>query len=124
VFIFQADANYIFIERELSPQEWKIVYTMQEKSAQIERQVWPEQAAPMRRDPAMIVNLDDQFFLGPEGARNPYVSFGALDPCITVERLGEQLHIAARFNIETTILNYSSTERFECSGIFYCTYID
>lgn len=65
-----------------------------------------------RIEPAMIVNLDDQFPIGPETASNPYTSVGVLAPCITIERHGQQLHIAARFNIETTIQNYSSANRY------------
>lgn len=62
--------------------------------------------------PAMIVNLDDRLFSGPtRGTGSPYTSLGVLDPCITVERHGHELHIAARFNIETTILHYNSHKR-------------
>lgn len=38
----------------------------------------------------------------------PYTSVCILDPCITIERHGGKLHVAARFNIETTILQYHS----------------
>jgi hypothetical protein len=40
-----------------------------------------------------------------------YASVSILDPVITIERHGGKYHIAARFNIETTILDYHSRKR-------------
>jgi len=62
-------------------------------------------------EPAMFVDLEDQYFLGPDNGKEPYTSFCILDSIITVERHGKEIHIAARFNIETTILRYSSQKR-------------
>jgi len=42
----------------------------------------------------------------------PYASICVLDPLITVERHSNNYHIAARFHLETTILDYSTHERF------------
>ncbi|KAL3477170.1 hypothetical protein BJX99DRAFT_257646 [Aspergillus californicus] len=49
--------------------------------------------------------IKDQWFKGPNGS--PYTSIGVLDPLITVERHHGKYHITARFNIETTILDYN-----------------
>ena len=67
----------------------------------------------LHEQPAIIVDLNDQFFRGPVSQKDqkgiaPYTSVSILDPCITIERHGGRLHIAARFNIETTILQYHS----------------
>jgi hypothetical protein len=79
---------------------------------------WEEYQHPqMRKAPAMIVNLDDQSFLGPEEGGDSYTSIGVLNPCITIERHGQQIHIAARFNIETTIQDYSSAKRFASQAV-------
>ena len=48
--------------------------------------------------------------VGPKGKR-PYASICILDPVITVERHDEKYHVAARFNIETTILHYEMQKR-------------
>ncbi|KAL3485032.1 hypothetical protein BJX62DRAFT_243363 [Aspergillus germanicus] len=58
-------------------------------------------------------HLQDLTFTGPQpNTRNtkikPYVSIAILDPIITIERRHGKYHIAARFNIETAILNYAS----------------
>lgn len=62
-------------------------------------------------EPALYVDLDDQYFVGPSNRKEAYASFHVLDPIITVERHGDEFHIAARFNIETTILGYGSRKR-------------
>lgn len=54
--------------------------------------------------------IGNQYFTGPKN--RPYVSICVLDPLITVERHREKYHIAARFNIETTILDYNTHQRF------------
>ncbi|KAL2797368.1 hypothetical protein BJX66DRAFT_297695 [Aspergillus keveii] len=58
-------------------------------------------------------HLQDLTFTGPQpNSRNtkikPYASIAILDPIITIERRHGKYHIAARFNIETAILNYTS----------------
>jgi hypothetical protein len=45
---------------------------------------------------------------GPSNATSPYASISILDPLITIERHHGKYHVAARFNIETTILNYEN----------------
>jgi hypothetical protein len=40
-----------------------------------------------------------------------YASISILDPIITIERHHQKYHVAARFNIETTILNYENRTR-------------
>jgi hypothetical protein len=55
--------------------------------------------------------LHDLSFHGPSAASKPYVSVSILDPITTVERHHGKYHIAARFNIETTILNYEGRTR-------------
>ncbi|KUL82951.1 hypothetical protein ZTR_10280 [Talaromyces verruculosus] len=54
-------------------------------------------------------DVKDLSFRGPEG--NEHVMVSILDPVITVEYHKEHYHIAARFNIETTILHYESHKR-------------
>jgi hypothetical protein len=61
----------------------------------------------------MFIDLQDQYSLGPNNGKTPYASFCILDPVITVERHDGNLHIAARFNLETTILRYSSHKRLD-----------
>ncbi|KAL5593038.1 hypothetical protein FOBRF1_012140 [Fusarium oxysporum] len=54
-------------------------------------------------------HLQDLTFTGPHGRkRQAYASIAILDPIITIERHHGKYHIAARFNIETAILNYAS----------------
>ncbi|KAF1809508.1 hypothetical protein P152DRAFT_159314 [Eremomyces bilateralis CBS 781.70] len=63
------------------------------------------------RVPALLCDdLKDQYFAGPNN-KAPYISFVVLSPTITVERLRGNIHIAARFNIEATILQYHSQKR-------------
>ncbi|KAF5724799.1 hypothetical protein FMUND_476 [Fusarium mundagurra] len=57
-------------------------------------------------------HLRDVTFTGPCGhKRPPYASLAILDPIITVERHFGKYHIAARFNIETAILDYASNRK-------------
>ncbi|KAJ0421472.1 hypothetical protein BJY00DRAFT_312077 [Aspergillus carlsbadensis] len=64
-------------------------------------------------------HLQDLTFTGPQDSSSssssnsdskikPYASLAILDPIITIERRHGKYHIAARFNIETAILNYAS----------------
>ncbi|RKK66282.1 hypothetical protein BFJ69_g15546 [Fusarium oxysporum] len=54
-------------------------------------------------------HLQDLTFTGPSGHKRPaYASIAILDPIITIERRHGKYHIAARFNIETAILDYAS----------------
>ncbi|KAL3458365.1 hypothetical protein BJX64DRAFT_279954 [Aspergillus heterothallicus] len=56
-------------------------------------------------------HLQDLTFTGPQRQKRPaYASLAILDPIITIERHHGKYHIAARFNIETAILNYVSRE--------------
>jgi hypothetical protein len=63
------------------------------------------------KEPALFVDLADQHFIGPNDGKGPYSSFCILDPVITVERHDKKFHIAARFNIETTVLRYNAQKR-------------
>jgi len=54
------------------------------------------------------MDIQDEFVLG---QNKPYASISILDTVITVERHGENYHVAARFNIETTITDYHSNQR-------------
>jgi hypothetical protein len=63
--------------------------------------------------------VKDQWFIGPKIA--PYVSTCVLDPLITVERHHGKYHITARFNVESTILDYHQNKRFgpwECLSFY------
>ncbi|KAB8227240.1 uncharacterized protein BDW43DRAFT_255651 [Aspergillus alliaceus] len=54
-------------------------------------------------------HLQDITCKGPQGhKRPPYASIAILDPIITIEKRHGKYHIAARFNIETAILDYAS----------------
>ncbi|KAL4971180.1 hypothetical protein BDW66DRAFT_146562 [Aspergillus desertorum] len=54
-------------------------------------------------------HLPDFARTGPKRPKTPpYASIAILDPIITIERRHSKYYIAARFNIETAILNYSS----------------
>jgi hypothetical protein len=44
--------------------------------------------------------------------QGPYVSISVLDPIMTIERHHGKYHVATRFNIETTILNYESSMKY------------
>jgi hypothetical protein len=51
--------------------------------------------------------LEDLSFAGPQNpSSKPYASISILDPIITVERHHGKYFVAARFNLETTILGY------------------
>jgi hypothetical protein len=71
------------------------------------------ESGPGTREPITLYNLPDQHFKGPKKGRGPYASVSILDPVITVERHYGKYYIAARFNIETTMLGYDQRERFE-----------
>jgi hypothetical protein len=55
--------------------------------------------------------LPNLYFRGPEDTAKPYASLCVLDPIITVERHHGKYHVAARFNVEATILNYENSTR-------------
>ena len=66
--------------------------------------------------PVLCIDSDDQLDLEDgdqfrQGSKKPYASISVLDPVITVEFHSGKYHIAARFNIETTILDYHSRRR-------------
>jgi hypothetical protein len=63
------------------------------------------------KEPAIFVDLQDQYSIRPNDEKGPYSSFYILDPVITVERHDKEIRIAARFNIETTVLRYNSQKR-------------
>ena len=65
------------------------------------------------KEPAMFIDIQDQYSSGPKDRKSRYASLCILDPVITVERHDGNLHIAARFNLETTILRYSSHKRLD-----------
>jgi hypothetical protein len=67
------------------------------------------------REPILCLDVADQYFQGPERSKGPYAAISVVDPVITVERHGGKYHIAARFNIETTIQGYSTKRRSEFS---------
>jgi len=56
-------------------------------------------------------DLPDLHFGGPRATKTPYVSVAILDSHITIERQGGNYHIASRFNLETTILDYHIREK-------------
>jgi hypothetical protein len=61
-------------------------------------------------EPFACYNIENQYFNGPKG-KGAYASICVLDPIITIERHHGKYHIAAAFNIETTILRYSTQKR-------------
>ncbi|KAL3447636.1 hypothetical protein BJX65DRAFT_276505 [Aspergillus insuetus] len=68
-------------------------------------------------------HLQDLTFTGPQDSSSninikPYASIAILDPIITIERRYGKYHIAARFNIETAILNYASQMK-DGRGLFF-----
>lgn len=73
---------------------------------------------PSALDPAIQINLHDQSFSGPTNAKAPYSSLCILSPSITIERHRDEIHIAARFNMETTILRYDGNKRYRVSGSY------
>jgi len=79
------------------------------------------------QEPFESYNLPNQYFLGPKSERHEgrrrdkvqdaYASISILEPVVTVERHNDEYHIAARFNIETTILGYDyKSKRFGARG--------
>jgi len=51
-------------------------------------------------------------FDGPQHASTgPYASVSILEPLITIERHHGKYHIAARFNIEATLLDYYENQK-------------
>jgi hypothetical protein len=75
-----------------------------------------KQLAPIFKKPAPILCLDleNQLDLQSQHVEGrPYASVSVLDPAITIERHGGKYHIAARFNLETTILDYHAKKRLE-----------
>jgi hypothetical protein len=69
----------------------------------------PKEKDVSSKEPLLLYGLPDDSFKGPE--KSAYISFCVLEPCITIERQGENFHIAARFNIETSILRYNSRKK-------------
>jgi hypothetical protein len=63
------------------------------------------------KDPYLSAPLKNQYLHKPEHSKRAYVSISILDPAITIERHHERYHIAARFNFETTILQYDTRQR-------------
>ncbi|KAF2498534.1 hypothetical protein BU16DRAFT_615564 [Lophium mytilinum] len=63
--------------------------------------------------------LQNLSFTGPANASKPYVSISILDPIITIERHHGKYHIAARFNLETSILNYENHTRDGHEAFFH-----
>lgn len=67
----------------------------------------------MERKKFSSYHLQDVTFTGPKSPKTPpYATIAILDPIITIERRYAKYHIAARFNIETAILNYASWDKF------------
>ena len=56
-------------------------------------------------------DLENQHFKGPRRRQGEYASISVFDPIINIELLDGLYHIAARFNLETTILGYDSHRR-------------
>ena len=63
--------------------------------------------------PFLCYDLENQYFQGPAKGGGAYASISILDPMITIERHHGKYHIAARFNVETTILCYEAQKRFK-----------
>jgi hypothetical protein len=57
-------------------------------------------------------SLENQYFNGPK-EKGAYASISVLDPIVTIERYRGKYHIAAAFNMETTILRYNTQKRLE-----------
>ena len=62
-------------------------------------------------NPILGIDLGDQHFIGPRQGEGAYTSLSILDPLITIELLGDEFRVSARFNIETTILSYDIRQR-------------
>jgi hypothetical protein len=65
------------------------------------------------REPVFMYSPENFYSKGPEDRRGAYASFCILDPLITVERHYGNYHVAARFNLETTILGYNIRKRLD-----------
>ena len=61
--------------------------------------------------PVSRCDLPNQYFTGPRNGQGVYASAHILDSIITIERHDGNYHIAASFNVETTILQYDSNKR-------------
>ncbi|KAH8689197.1 hypothetical protein BGW36DRAFT_433961 [Talaromyces proteolyticus] len=102
----QTDPGYIIIKQFIPEDSMRPLF----EHTRLLRQARTAPPA-IQRQPAMYIDLKDQFFEGPQdysGRNRLYASFGVVEPIITVEKHAGKLHISARFNLETTILNYSS----------------
>jgi len=64
------------------------------------------------KEPVRLYDLENQYFKGPGKGQGAYASVCVLDPVITLERHHGKFHIAARFNIETTILRYNTQKGY------------
>ena len=73
----------------------------------------PGRIASKQASPSQIqcYRLRSLSFHGPREGLEPYISLSILDPIITIERHRGKYHIAARFNLEITILNYENQTR-------------
>ena len=63
------------------------------------------------KEPVRCLNVANQYFKGPKEGKGPYASISILDPVVTIELHGGKYHIAARFNVETTILYYNTKKK-------------
>ena len=106
------DKNYIiikkYVDKDYQDQLFEHTRKLQTSNSSVKN--WLP-TPPPENNAALLVNLEDQSFSGPNTGKGPYVSLSILGPVITIERRREELHIAARFNLETTILRYSSRKR-------------
>src|ERR1700734_2035108 len=71
------------------------------------------------KEPVRLYDLENQYFKGPGKGQGAYASVCVLDPVITLERHHGKFHIAARFNIETTILRYITQKGYVCHERLY-----
>jgi hypothetical protein len=62
-----------------------------------------------QRAPAILINLENQFLTG------AHASLCISSPVITIEKRSSELLIAARFNMETSILEYSTDQKYGCT---------
>jgi len=69
------------------------------------------QVKTVTEEPICCFDLPDLHFGGPRATNTPYMSVAILDSHITIERHGGNYHIASRFNLETTILDYHIREK-------------
>ncbi|KAE9368955.1 hypothetical protein N431DRAFT_513353 [Stipitochalara longipes BDJ] len=61
----------------------------------------------------LYYDRENQHFKGPRRGSGAYASISVLDPIITIEHYNKAYHVAARFNIETTILGYDTRKRLQ-----------